>query len=131
MPGRRVVWLPTLSAMRVVLITLLAILLPLQMAWARVSDTCLDHPAGHVQVHADAHDHSDGLGADAPESGTGDEPPSTTDCHHACHHFTAVVSTPALLSQGPLPASITASPPRRLADQAAPRPDRPQWPVLA
>jgi hypothetical protein len=120
--------------MRVVLIILLAIVLPLQMAWARVSDTCLDHAAGHVHVQADGHDHKHehhGHSADAPEPAAGDEPPSTTDCHHACHHFTAVVSAPVLPTQGPLPDLVTVPPPPWAADQAAPRPDRPQWPALA
>jgi hypothetical protein len=117
--------------MRAVLITLLAIVLPLQMAWARVSDACLHHTASHVHAQVDAHDHDHGPSAEALEPAAGDEPPSATDCHHACHHFTAVVSAPVLLTQGPLPDLVTAPPPPWAADQAAPRPDRPQWHALA
>lgn len=120
--------------MRVVLITLLAIVLPLQMAWARVSDACMHHAVSEVHAQAGVHQHDHGPSADAPEPGAvdgGDEASSTTDCHHACHHFTAVVSAPVLLTQGPLPDLAMGAPPRWKADQAAPRPDRPQWPARA
>ena len=106
------------------LLVLIAVLLPLQLAWASVADYCgdaHDATAVHAAHHHAADDGTDLDGNDAP----------VPDCGHCHGHLTAL---PVSLDVGsafmtrfesePLSALFVVSRP-------APRPERPQWQPLA
>ena len=106
------------------LLVLLAVLLPLQLAWSGVAHLCVDaHEA--AAVHASVHETADG-GADA----SGGDACAAVGGH--CHgHLTAlplsldVVTVAMARFEGAAPvASLVATRP-------SPRPERPQWPTLA
>lgn len=119
-----------LFGMRALLALVLAVLIPLQMAWAVAGDACAEHAFHGAMADAgaadglDAHDHP----ADDP---VGDERNADVDCHDACHHYTAMVVQTG--QNQPLTLGANAPAPRLAAalGLSSPRPERPQWPGLA
>ncbi len=113
--------------MRWFLSLLLAVMLPLQSAWALAVPVCTQHqgPADHAMQGPQAeagHCHD----AAPDDASTPDR-----ECHSACHHFSAVLSQPPVVT-GVAPAAPDAAPlPPASPAPLAPRPERPQWAPLA
>lgn len=106
------------------LLVLIALLLPLQLAWASVGEYCGDaHEA--PAVHA-VHLHTDGVHVDA-DADEGSEP----DCGQCHGHFVAMPLHAAPQGAVCAPRATAQAPARRLVPLLSARPERPQWPPLA
>ncbi len=113
---------PRLRAMSRWLLVLIALLLPLQLAWAGVAAYCGDSHELAV-AHGLHHQHEQ---ADA----SGDEP-AAPDCGHCHGHVSALpLRLPSLqATDARQQAQVLPSPP--FSGLAPPRPERPQWQYLA
>ncbi len=113
--------------MRWFLSLLLAVMLPLQSAWALAVPAC-DHAHGTAS-HAMDMAHADGGHCD--DMAAGDTASADRDCHSACHHFSAVLGHVPTLGRMSPAAPVTAPLPPASPWPLMPRPERPQWAPLA
>lgn len=113
--------------MRWFLSLLLAVMLPLQAAWALAVPVCDPHPG-----HGDPALHSPQADAGHCHDDASDDPGSSDrECHSACHHFSAMLGQlPVVTGLAPAGPEATALPPAS-PPPLAPRPERPQWCPLA
>lgn len=113
---------PRLRAMSRWLLVLIALLLPLQLAWASLGEHCGDsHEAS--AVHGLHHAHDQALDEH--------DDPATPDCGHCHGHVSALpLPLPSLALTTARQTAQCLAPPR-LSAISPPPPDRPQWQRLA
>ena len=113
---------PRLRAMSRWLLVLIALLLPLQLAWASVAAHCGDSHELSV-AHGLHHQH------DQAEAGS--DEPAMSDCGHCHGHVAALPLRLPSLQATDARQQAQALPSPRFSVRAPPRPERPQWQHLA
>ncbi len=108
------------------LLVLLAVLLPLQLAWANVAHACdAAHHQPASEQHAQAlHEHAQD-DADSLDDG------SNAACEHHCHPLPLLVPTTYQQATAPSPQQIAPSTRLEAASSLPSRPERPKWMSLA
>ncbi len=115
--------------MRFLVVVLLLVLLPLHLSWAAVAPYCAHEVEPQSQQHAGHDDHA----APVAEQSQGDADADLVqpECGHCHSHCTGVtVAAVSMQTMGTAELLVPASHPSA-ADQAPPRPERPQWAGLA
>lgn len=112
---------PRLRAMSRWLLVLIALLLPLQLAWAGLAEHCGD--SHELSVAHGLHQQHDADG--------GSDEPATPDCGHCHGHVAALPLRLPSLQATEARQQAQVLPPPRFSGLAPPRPERPQWQYLA
>jgi hypothetical protein len=108
------------------LLVLLAVLLPLQLAWANVAHGC---EAAHHQPSSEQHAQGHHEHAQDDVDSVGDS--SDAACEHHCHPLPLLAPTPYQQAAEPSLQQLATSTRQEAAGSLPSRPERPKWLCLA
>ena len=110
------------------LLVLLALLLPLQLAWAGVGAHCGDAHDGAMAHGLQVADERGLEGLDGPDDHDGTASPDGPHCHG---HVSALPLAASSVAVSPARQALHRQAAPRVSAIPPPRPERPQWPALA